>query len=294
MSGIIGAAVKDWTFQWGTSAVLLLTGALYLCGFAQLHRQMPERFPLWHLGTFIGGTGTLALAIASPLETLDDRLLTTHMVQHLLLIFVAPPLLMMGAPAIPIIRALPPRVAKRTIGMLARSRSVRRFFRFATHPATTLAGFSVVIMGWHLPGPFQMALRSNGWHAAEHGCFITAGILFWYPILLPWPASSRWPRWAFVPYLLLADGENTVLAAFMVFSERLLYPFYATAPRIGGTSAINDQVFAGAIMWVPGSLLLLIPAIAIVINALEPRTLVKPKGDRYARNRESLAPVNLH
>lgn len=161
MNAIVGAAVQAWSFQWGTSAFLLLTAVLYFRGFARLHPQMPERFPRWRLGAFMAGTAALALALASPLEALDDRLLTTHMVQHLLLIFVAPPLLMMGAPAIPIIRALPPYVAKRTIGALVRSRGVRRFFRFATHPATTFAAFSVLMLGCHLPGPFQMALRSE-------------------------------------------------------------------------------------------------------------------------------------
>jgi len=79
----------------------------------------------------------------------------------------------------------------------------------------------------------------------------------------------------------------------MVFSERLIHPYYGAVPRIGGISAIGDQVFAGAIMWVPGSLLLLVPAIVSVMKALEPGTLIKPRGDRYGPAKRSPAPVNL-
>ena len=105
---------------------------------------------------------------------------------------------------------------------------------------------------WHLPGPFELALGSNWWHAAEHASFMLGGILFWYPVVRPWPALARWSSWALIPYLLLADAENSMLAAFLVFSGRLLYPSYASLPRMYGFSAVDDQIVAGAIMWVPG------------------------------------------
>ena len=203
------------------------------------------------------------------------------MVQHLLLLMVAPPLLLLGAPQIPLIRALPPAIAKRTIGVIAKSRSCRRLFDSVTHPAGALMLFSIVMLGWHLPGPFQLALRSDGWHTFEHGCFIIAGMLFWYPVVLPWPAAEQSSRWALVPYLLAADAENSVLAAFLVFSGRLLYPFYEGVPHVNGVAAITDQIVAGAIMWVPGSILFLVPAVAVVIRALEPASLAPPDAKPY-------------
>jgi hypothetical protein len=177
----------------------------------------------------------LAVALVSPLEALDDRLLITHMLQHLLLLMIAPPLLLLGAPQIPLIRALPPSIAKRTVGVIAKSRACRRCFSFVTHPASAFLLFSVAMLGWHLPGPFESALHSDYRHAAEHACFIVAGTLFWYPIVRPWPAIERWSRLAFVPYMLIADAENSMLAAFLVFSGRVLYPSYANLPRFGGS-----------------------------------------------------------
>lgn len=271
------AALTAWRFPWWTSAFIVLTAALYLRGFARVHRQMPSRFTLRRLGFYLSGSAALAIALVSPLEALDDRLLITHMVQHLILLVIAPSLLLLGAPQIPLIRAIPPSIAKRTIGVIAKSRACRHFFAFVTHPMSTILIFSVAMLGWHLPVPFELALRSDYWHAAEHGCFIIAGILFWYPVIRPWPALEHWSRWAFVPYLLIADAENSMLAALMIFSGRLFYPTYAHAPRINGISAATDQIVAGAIMWAPGSILFLVPAVIIVIGALEPRTLARPR-----------------
>jgi putative membrane protein len=203
------------------------------------------------------------------------------MLQHLLLILIAPPLLLLGAPQIPLVRAIPPALAKRTIGVIVKSRACRRLLESLTHPVGALTLFTLVMLGWHLPGPFQLALRSNGWHIAEHGCFIVAGTLFWYPIVSPWPAAERCSRWALVPYLLIADAENSVLGAFMVFSGQLLYPFYAEVPRVAGITTITDQIVAGAIMWVPGSILLLVPAVAIVVRALQPAKLAEGRPDGH-------------
>jgi len=255
---------------------------LYLRGFIRVHAQMPLRFPLSRLAFYLAGNATLAIALVSPLEALDDRLLITHMLQHLLLLLIAPPLLLLGAPQIPLVRAIPPAIAKRSIGLIAKSRTCRSLLDSITHPVGALIVFSAVMLGWHLPGPFQLALRSNGWHIAEHGCFIVAGTFFWYPIVGPWPAAERCSRWALVPYLLIADAENSVLGAFMVFTGQLLYPFYAAVPRVAGISAITDQIVAGAIMWVPASIVLLVPAVIIVMRSLGPATLAQPNAGRSA------------
>jgi putative membrane protein len=291
MGQLADSALAAWRIPWCTAIFLLLAAMLYLRGFARMHHQMPVRFPRSRLAFYLAGLAAFALALVSPLEALDDRLLVTHMVQHLLLLMIAPPLLLLGAPQIPLVRAIPPGLAKRSIGVLAKSRTCRRLFAGVTHPAAALLAFSLVILGWHLPAPFQAALRSDDWHIAEHGCMITAGLLFWYPVIQPWPAAERWPRWALVPYLMVADAENSLLAGFMVLSGRLLYPFYAGVPRIDALAPINDQVLAGAIMWVPGSILFLVPALALLMMALRPHSLVRPRWDRNARSQGSAAVI---
>jgi cytochrome c oxidase assembly factor CtaG len=284
MGQFTDAALVAWRFPWWTGLSLLLIAVFYLRGFMPVHRQMPRRYPLSSLAFYSAGMVVLAVALASPLTTLDDRLLTAHMVQHLVLLMIAPPLLLLGAPQIPMVRAIPPALAKKTVGLIAKSRRGRPLFNRLTHPVSGLMVFSTVMLGWHLPAPFQAALCSDDWHMVEHGCMLTAGLLFWYPVIRPWPAAEQWSRWALVPYLLVGDGVNSVLAAFMVFSGRLLYPSYARLPRLGGISAINDQILAGAVMWVPGSILFVVIAIAIVIGALWPRALTRPVTARYSHD----------
>jgi cytochrome c oxidase assembly factor CtaG len=273
MNSAVQTALDSWTPPVATIVTLLVTAAIYARGFHRLHRQMPQRFPTWRLAMFMGGIATLFIAVASPLEALDDLLLQIHMTQHLLLMIVAPTLLLAGSPAIAIVRGLPPSIAKAVVGPLLRSDAVRGIFAWLTQPLVCWIAFVAATWGWHLPATFQLALRSDGWHVVEHACFFTTALMFWYPVIQPWPSVARWPRWAMLPYLLLADGQNTILAALFMFSDRLIYPFYASAPRVAGFTPLGDQIVAGAIMWVPGSLFYLTPAVLIMFQLLAPQNL---------------------
>ncbi len=272
MNSAIQTALDAWTPPIFTIATLLAVAALYARGFAALHRQMPRRFAAWRLASFLAGIATLLVAIASPLEALDDLLLQVHMTQHLILMRVSPAHMLAGAPAIPLLRGLRPRIAK-IVGRALRARPTRRAYQRLSEPLVCWIAFCAATWGWHLPYTFQLALRSPGWHVAEHACFFTTALMFWYPVIQPWPSAPRWPRWAMIPYLLLADGQNTVLSALFMFSDRLIYPFYATAPRIAGFTPLGDQIVAGAIMWVPGSIFYLVPAAAIMFQMLAPQNL---------------------
>ena len=264
---------ESWTPPLGTISMLLITAAFYVRGFRLLHLQMPARFPIWRLSAFMSGIAALLIAIASPLEEFDDQLLQVHMTQHLILMLIAPTLLLAGAPAIAFVRATPPRFAKLVLAPAMRSRGVRRLFASVTDPIVCWLAFAAAFWIWHLPGFFQLALRSERWHIVEHGCFFVTALLFWYPVIQPWPSVARWPRWSMIPYLLLADGQNTILAALFMFSDRLIYPFYAMVPRVAGFTPLGDQIVAGAIMWVPGSLFYLIPGALIMFRMLAPREL---------------------
>ena len=278
----MASVFETWTPPIGTISMLLVTAAIYVRGFRQLHRQMPERFPNWRLAAFIGGIAALLVAIASPLEEFDDLLLQVHMTQHLILMLVAPTLLLAGAPAIVFVRAIPSALAKLTVGPVMRSSVVRRLFTWLTEPIVCWLAFSVVFWLWHVPGFFQLALRSERWHVVEHGCFFVTALMYWYPVIQPWPSVARWPRWAMLPYLLLADGQNTILAALFMFSDRVIYPYYATIPRVAGFTPLGDQIVAGAIMWVPGSLFYLVPGALIIFRMLAPGDLARVPGNLRA------------
>jgi putative membrane protein len=275
---------ETWTPPLGTISVLLITAAIYSRGFRILHLQMPARFPNWRLAAFMGGIATLLVALASPLEDFDEQLLQVHMTQHLILMLVAPTLILAGAPAIVFVRAIPPSFAKLLLGPVLRWHLVRRLFAWCTEPLICWIAFAVSFWLWHLPEFFQLALRSERWHIVEHACFLVTALMYWYPVIQPWPSVARWPRWSMIPYLLLADGQNTILSALFMFSDRVIYPFYATAPRIGGFTPLGDQIVAGAIMWVPGSLFYLVPGTLIMFRILAPRDLARMPGRELRRN----------
>src|SRR5579863_1319092 len=269
MDPVAAAVLASWTLNWGTMSVLLGAAALYLRGWVLLRRDAPSRYTPARLAAFFGGLVVLLVALESPLDAFSGLLLQAHMVQHLLLLMVAPPLLLLGQAVIPLLRGLPRWVFKDALGPFIGSRELRQVGRAGVHPVVTWCVFTCVLIVWHLPRAYELGLESPGWHDLEHACFFWSAILFWWPVIDVWPSAPIWPRWAMIPYLLSADVANTALSAVLSFSSHVLYSSYQLAPRLWGISALDDQAAAGAIMWVPGSIAFLIPAIVLGVQALE-------------------------
>ena len=256
----------------GPSTVLVgLTagGLIYTAGWRRYRYRLPARFGGSQLAAFLGGLACLWVAIASPLDEAADTLLSAHMVQHILLLTVAPALLLLGEPLLPLLRGLPDSLRRIVAGPLRR-RSLRRSVHALTHPLVGLFLSSLAFWSWHSPTLYQLALRVPAIHLVEHASFFVAGGLFWYPVVQPWPSRPRWPRGAMIPYLLIADVQNTLLAAVFTFSDRVLYPFYEMPNGATAAGALDDQVLAGVIMWVPMSLAYLVPAVLLTIRLLSP------------------------
>jgi cytochrome c oxidase assembly factor CtaG/ferredoxin len=266
------AVLSSWTIPFAPTVAILLSLAIYLRGWITLQFRVPFRFPTWRLLCFGAGLGTVFLAIASPLDAFSGLLLQVHMVQHLLLLMVAPPLILAGAPYLPILSGLPRTFAREVIGPFLIWLPLKRIGHVLLHPVTCWIAFVSSNILWHIPVFYELALNSPGWHLVEHLCFLMTGLLFWWHLLQPWPSRARWPRWAMIPYLILADIQNTALAAFLTFYDRVLYPTYNHAPRLWGSNPLDDQVIAGVIMWVPGSIIFLVPAAVIAIQFLSPKT----------------------
>jgi cytochrome c oxidase assembly factor CtaG/ferredoxin len=266
------AVFSSWAMPIGPTVAILLTLILYLRGWIALQFRVPFRFPVWRLLSFAAGLGTIFLAIASPLDAFGGLLLQVHMIQHLLLLMVAPPLILAGAPYLPILSGLPRLFAREVLGPFLIWRPLKRIGHFLFHPVFCWIAFTSSNVLWHVPMFYELALNSPGWHQAEHLCFLATGLLFWWHLVLPWPGRAAWPRWTMIPYLILADLQNTGLAAFLTFCDRVLYPTYQQAPRLWGSNPLDDQVIAGTIMWVPGSIIFLVPAAFIAIQFLSPKS----------------------
>jgi putative membrane protein len=217
------------------------------------------------------------VAVSSPLDTFSETLLFMHMAQHFVLMSVAPPLIVLGCPVVPMLRGLPRSIVRRIGGPLFRSAVAHRTQKILSQLPFAWLAMNLTYVGWHIPKAYEFALSSEGWHNFEHFCFFTTSVLFWWPILQPWPTRRRFNSWMIIPYLLTADLVNTGLSAFLCFSGRLLYPSYALADRPFGLDALKDQIAAGAFMWVFGSLVFLAPAIYLTTRFLTNGRLIDEK-----------------
>ena len=267
-------------------------GALYARGWLQLHRRAPHRFRFSQLAAFFAGLTTVVIALCSPLHAYAGWLLTVHMIQHLLLMMVAPPLILLGAPYLPLLAGLPRDLLSNAVGPILSSPSLRSVARFVSHPLFCWSIFISTNIGWHLPAMYELALRSTLWHEVEHVSFLSTALLFWWPIIQPYPWVTRTPRWMILPYLVLADFQNTALSAFLIFYERVVYPTYAIIPRITDLTPLADQAAAGAIMWVAGSVFFLVPLGLITIELMSTQRVSRKRTPR-ALEVPSNSPVSL-
>ena len=191
---------------------------------------------------FFAGLTTMFLALNGPVHDLSDvYLFSAHMVQHLLLQLAVIPLMLLGTPG----WMLRPLLAHRAVRAVAAR---------VTRPAWCFAIFNVVMAAWHLPPLYNAALAHHGVHIAQHLTFMAAATLMWWPLLSPLPELPRLSYPGQLLYCFLLTIPMSIVAVYITYADRVLYPLYATAPRILGISPLEDQRFGGLIMWVPGGI----------------------------------------
>jgi putative membrane protein len=234
------------------TVVIVFAGALYLCGWLHL-----RSIPVWRACSFFLGLLATWVAVVSPVASLDSHMLTAHMIQHLLLMTIAPPLIWLGEPVItawPMRWGLPNRLGK-----------------LLGNPAFCWLASAAALVVWHVPAMFQLGMQSSTWHFVEHASFLMTGLLFWWPVIKPWPSAARWPRWSMLLYLFLATLPCDVLSGLLVFSDRVVYPMYLSMPRMGGLSPLEDQQCAAALMWTCVTVVFLIAGTILSTQMLSPK-----------------------
>jgi cytochrome c oxidase assembly factor CtaG/ferredoxin len=282
------------TFPVWASFSLLVTVVIYLRGWLALRQTRRRQIAGWRVLCFLLGMLLVWIAIASPLDALSGILLTAHMIQHLLLMAIAPPLLVLGAPMVPLLRGLPRFLVREGIGPFFVLKPVHTLERLFASRVFAWLLMNVSFLGWHAPVMYDLALRSPSWHEMEHVSFLLTSVLFWWHIVAPWPTIYRASRWMLLPFLLTADILNTGLSALLSFSGRVLYPAYSQVPRFFGVSVLGDQVAAGALMWVMGSASFLGAAMLITVNLLSRRReREKLQRDGARAHEEALFPERI-
>jgi cytochrome c oxidase assembly factor CtaG len=264
------ALLRSWSPPLMVNASFCIVTILYVGGWIRLHAAFPSLISAWRLTAFLAGLAGIWIAIRSPLAAFDNVSLTVHMVQHVLLMSVCPPLVLLGWPALPLLRGLPQPIARRAIGPVLHLEAVKRVGRVATNPVVSWLAAAFALIAWHVPGVFQAALRSDWLHELEHVSFLGTGLLFWWPVVQPWPSTNGWPRWSVPLYLFCATLPCDVLSGFLAFCDRVVYSSYLSGPRTFGISPLQDQECAAAFMWVSVTLILLVPAVMVAMEILSP------------------------
>jgi putative membrane protein len=247
----IGASISwtSFTVHWSTVAGLLALAVLYEWRLrTKLETENASQSPVsnsfsayrWR---FYAGLGVIFLSLNGWLHDLSDwYLFSAHMVQHLLLTLLVPPLLIAGTPG----WTLRPALQNRVVASLA---------RWVTSPKVCFAAFQVVLAAWHIPALYNTAMANHSVHIVQHLMFMVAAVMLWWPILSPLPELPRLSYPMQMLYLFLTTIPMSVVAVYITYSTNLLYPAYAAAPRILGILPLEDQLIGGLIMWIPGGLL---------------------------------------
>ncbi|HEX4186768.1 MAG TPA: cytochrome c oxidase assembly protein [Solirubrobacteraceae bacterium] len=277
----MGAASTPGFWDWSLDPSLALLAATAILYWAGSRRTVTpartRRGQRWGAISFYTGLVVLAIALSSPLEALGQKAFWAHMVQHVLLLVVAPPLLVLARPWSRLWRALPLRT-RRDVGRAfvqgTRAWPLRRLARALGSPIPSFVLFSVVLLAWHLPPLFDATLRSSELHALEHSLFFVTALMLWKQIIDSPPLRSPLTSPQRLGYVVGAMVVSWMLAVVLALAPHPLYATYAhEATRPGGISAIADQQLAAGIMWVPGSISFLIVVFVYVHRWLTPPSI---------------------
>jgi putative membrane protein len=259
-----------WVESAWVSAGLILAALIYLRGWVRVRRLERDSVGGWRPASFTLGLLFIWVATASPLAALDHQMLTAHMIQHLLLMTLAPPLILLGVPAKTLLYRLPHRLVQ-VMDRAFQSAGLHQVWSALTNPALCWFAAAGTLVAWHVPSMFTLGLQSQTWHGIEQASFLATGLLFWWPVIQPQPSVSKWPESSMLLYLFLATLPCDILSGFLVFCDRVVYPVFLSSPQSFGLSALEDQQFAGALMWTCVTVVYVIAAAIFAARLFSPQ-----------------------
>lgn len=267
-------AWRDWHPDIWIVAAIMLTVAFYLAGLIRLWRGsgVGRGVGKASAACFLTGAAMLLVALASPLERMAGALLTAHMVQHVILIAVVPPLIVLGRPEVVFAFTLP-RCARRGAALNSVIRGLARTLKPLVRPLPAALIHGAAVWIWHAPGLFQAALANSMLHDLEHASFFFTGLAFWYATLLSVRSPTALMAGAVGIVLTLIHGG--LMGALITLTPTVLYPAYGQSTAAFGLTPIEDQQLAGLIMWVPAGAIYLIAGLylgACLLDVTEKRS----------------------
>ena len=257
----LGNILLGWDFEPAVALPLVAVALWWWWMLAAIDRRHPEHpVPRRQRWAFLAGLTAVAFALQSGIARYDTTLFSLHMVQHLLLTLVAPPLLALGAPITQLLRASSPRTRQRLILPVLHSRIVG----VISHPILAWILFAGVMWGTHFSPIFNASLEDRFAHDLEHLAYLSVGLLFWWPAVGADPSPHRMSYPARMGYVFLQMPQNSFLAMTILFASSPLYAHYATLGAPYGIDALTDQRSAAAIMWIMGDVIFLAETLGVL------------------------------
>ncbi len=282
----LGMLLTGWSFDIEVWLPLLLAAWAYLTLVRSVNAAHPANpVPRRRTWCWMAGLGVLLLATQSVIGAYDTTLFTVHMSQHLLLTMVAAPLLLLGAPVTVLLRASSPEVRKRWILPVLHSRVVRTL----SNPFVAWTLFAVVMWASHFSPLFDAALENPLIHELEHLMYLGAALLFWWPVIGVDPAPRRLSHPMRIGYLMVGMPFSSFLGLAIFSATTVLYTHYATLQRNWGQTPLDDQAWAGGIMWAGGDLVFLIAMILAVVAWLRSEEIEGRRMDAVLDHQEAMA-----
>lgn len=250
--------LRTWTFEPGVVVGIALLALWYAYGVRSLWRSAGRGRGVGaaQIAAFVAGLLTLVVALISPLDAMGDMLFSAHMVQHLLLILVAAPLLVLGKPLLPLMWAMPAGTRPRGARWWHRARAARAAIRTLTSPGVAWTLHIGDLLFWHIRGPYDWTLRNESIHALEHATFVGTAVLFWWAVLQP-SGRRRLSYGMSVLYVSAAGLVMSALGAVLTFAPSPWYVGYLTTTAAWNLTPLQDQQLGGLIMWIPASVVYL-------------------------------------
>jgi cytochrome c oxidase assembly factor CtaG len=200
---------------------------------------------------------------------MGSQLFLMHMIQHLLLVMIGPPLLLIANPLPFFMWGLPPRLRRGVGHLLNRESGFRRGLHALTAPGLVWMAFVAVFLGWHDPNAYNAALRSDFVHDLEHLTFFATAMLFWWHVVGAGPRLRSLSRGLRLAYVLAAVPVNMAAGVTIAFASQPIYTYYTTVPRLWGMTVMQDQMVGGVIMWIPGSMMFLLAALILISRLVQ-------------------------
>jgi putative membrane protein len=270
--GLLLIGPDDLDMAWSLDPLVLVPLALvhwlYGRGLARIWRRagIGRGVARWQAACFLAGEAALVLALVWPFDALGQTLFSAHMAQHMLLTTAAAPLLVLGAPLVPILTALPEGWRAHAARWVLEGPPARILAPLCRPMPSTLL-HAAALWAWHAPALFEAALLDPMLHALEHATFFATALAFWWAMAHSPRRGPSGPGIAAV-WMLVTVVQGGLLGALLTFAGRQLYPGYGDAPTLWGLSPVEDQALAGLIMWVPACLVQIGAGVALVARWL--------------------------